>query len=64
MEHGAIGAHVGGVFGALIGNDNSGQWGAGAGVISGGTSGAVRMGEWKERILYRCLKNRGYNLLG
>ncbi len=63
-ERGTIGAAVGGVFGGLIGNGNSGRRGVGADVISGGNSGAVRAGEWKERILYRCLKNRGPNLLG
>ena len=63
-ERGTIGAAVGGVFGGLIGNGNSGQRGVGAGVISGSKSGAVRMGGWKEIILYRCLDNRGTSLLG
>ena len=57
VENGAIGAAVGGVFGALIGNGNSDQRGVGTGVVSGGTSGAVRVEERKERIRYRCLKD-------
>ena len=64
VEHGAIGAAVGGVFGAVIGNSNSAQRGAGAGAVSGGTSGAVKAEERKERVLYRCLKGRGYKVLG
>ena len=63
-EHGAIGAVVGSVFGAVVGNSDSAQRGAGAGAVSGGTSGAVSAETRKERILHRCLKGRGYNVLG
>jgi len=63
-EHGAIGAVVGGVFGAVLGNGNAAQRGVGAGAVSGGTSGAVGAETRKERILYRCLKGRGYKVLG
>jgi outer membrane lipoprotein SlyB len=63
-EHGAIGAVVGSVFGAVIGNSDAAGRGAGAGAVSGGTSGAVGAETRKERILYRCLKGRGYKVLG
>ncbi len=64
VEHGAIGAAVGAVFGAVLGDSSSVGRGAGAGAVSGGTGGATEAERRKERIVFRCLKGRGYKVLG
>lgn len=63
-EGAAIGAAAGAVIGAVIGNSDSAQRGAGAGAVSGGLKGGVRAEDRKERVLFNCLRNRGYKVLG
>ncbi|MAI41601.1 MAG: hypothetical protein ACJ0Q6_02590 [Candidatus Azotimanducaceae bacterium] len=63
-EQAAVGLAVGGVFGAVIGNSDSAQKAAGAGAVSGGMSGAAKAEERKKTILHRCLRGRGYKVLG
>jgi outer membrane lipoprotein SlyB len=63
-EKAAIGAAVGGAIGAIFGNSDIAGKAAGAGAVGGGTEGALDAEERKERILFRCLKGRGYRVLG
>ena len=63
-EHGAIGAAVGGTLGAVFGNSRSAGKGAGGGAVIGGTKGADRAVQRKERVLFNCLRGRGYRVLG
>jgi outer membrane lipoprotein SlyB len=63
-RRGAIGAAVGGALGAVFGNSSSVGKGAGGGAIIGGTRGADRAGQRKERVLFNCMKGRGYRVLG
>lgn len=63
-ERGAVGVAVGAVFGSIIGNSSTAGRVAGAGAVSGGTGGALSAEERKELIVFRCLKGRGYRILG
>ncbi len=60
----AVGAAVGGVLGAVIGDSDDAQRGAGVGAVSGGTNAALSAEERKRRVLYNCLRQRGYKVLG
>lgn len=63
-KHGAVGAAIGGAVGAVIGDGELAQRGAGAGAVTGSAKGASRAEQRKERVLFTCLRNRGYNVLG
>lgn len=63
-KHGAIGAAVGATVGAVIGNSQTVERGVGVGAIAGGSKGFSKAEQRKERVMYRCLKNRGYRVLG
>lgn len=60
----AVGAVIGGVLGAVLGNSDDAERIGGAGAVSGGASGAGKAEERKERVLYNCLRQRGYKVLG
>lgn len=64
VKGGAVGATVGGIFGAILGDSGTAGRGAGLGGIAGGGEGLSEAERRKERILYRCLKGRGYRVLG
>jgi outer membrane lipoprotein SlyB len=64
VEGAAIGAAVGAAVGAVVGNSDSAKRGAGAGAVTGGAQGGLRAEERKDRVLQRCLKGRGYRVLG
>jgi len=63
-KHGAIGAAVGATVGAIIGNSSTVERGAGVGAVAGGTKGFTKAERRKQRVLYRCLEQRGYHVLG
>ncbi len=63
-KHGAIGAAIGTTVGAIIGNSGTAERGLGVGAVTGGSKGFSKAEQRKERVLYRCLKNRGYRVLG
>lgn len=63
-KRGAIGAAVGGTIGAIIGDHHTAKRGAGIGGVSGSVKGAEKAEARKTRILYNCLRGRGYNVLG
>jgi len=54
---------MGAVIGAVAGNHNTAQRGAGAGAIVGGLKGNKQARLEQERIVRRCLSGRGYNVL-
>ena len=64
IKGGAVGAAVLGTVGAIFGDSNRAERGAGAGAVLGGSRGMTEAEERKERILYRCMKGRGYRVLG
>jgi outer membrane lipoprotein SlyB len=63
-KKGAIGAAVGGVVGAAIGNSNDAEQGIGYGALIGGSKGFTEAERRKQKVLYRCMKGRGYRVLG
>lgn len=63
-KHGAIGTVIGGALGAVFGDSHSAGRGAGGGAVIGGTKGATKAGQRKERVLFNCMKGRGYRVLG
>ena len=63
-EKAAVGLAVGGVFGMVIGNRDSAQKAAGVGAVSDEISDAAKAEEREQNILHRCLKSRGYKILG
>ena len=63
-KHGAIGAAVGATVGAVIGNSDTAGRGAGVGAIAGGGKGFSKAEQRKQRVVYQCLRNRGYRVLG
>lgn len=63
-KHGAVGAVVGGAIGAIIGDSTSAARGAGVGAVSGVTKGGYRAEQRKERVVFNCLRGRGYKVLG
>ena len=64
VKGGAIGAAVGTAVGTIFGDGRGAERGAGIGAIAGGSDGLTEAERRKERILYRCLKGRGYRVLG
>lgn len=63
-KHAVIGAAVGGAIGAVVGDSRTAERVAGAGAISGSTKGAARAEQRKDRVVFNCLKGRGYKVLG
>ncbi len=63
-KSGAIGAAIGASIGAIIGNSRDVEQGAGVGAVAGGAKGFSRAERRKQKVMYRCLKSRGYNVLG
>ena len=57
------GAVVGGVFGAVLGNSDTAQRGAGVGAVGGGARGVGDGLRDRERVIRRCLIGRGYRVL-
>lgn len=64
VKGGAIGAAVGTAVGAILGDRHEAGRGAGIGTVAGGGQGLTEAERRKKRILYRCMKGRGYRLLG
>ena len=63
-KHAAVGAAIGGTIGAIAGDITDAGQGAGIGVTIGATKGFNRAEHRKEKVVYRCLKGRGYRVLG
>jgi outer membrane lipoprotein SlyB len=61
---GAIGIAVGASVGAILGDSHDAERGAGVGALAGGTKGFRRAEQRKEKVLYRCMKSRGYRVFG
>lgn len=59
----AAGAAVGAVIGAAVGNSDTAARGAGVGATSGTVRGAGRALNERERVVFNCLRNRGYAVL-
>lgn len=60
----AVGAAVGGLIGAAIGDSETAERIGGAAAVSGAAEGAGSAEKRKQRVLYRCMKGRGYKVLG
>jgi len=60
----ATGAVIGGAVGAAVGNSNTAQQGAGAGAVLGGAKAGIRHAQRRQQIVQRCLRGRGYRILG
>ena len=63
-KHGAIGAAVGATIGAIIGNSSDAERGVGVGAVAGGSKSFTAAERRKQRVMYRCMKHRGYRVLG
>ena len=61
---GAIGAAIGASIGAIIGDSQDAEQGVGVGAIAGGSKGFSKAEHRKEKVMYRCMKGRGYRVLG
>ena len=61
---GAIGIAVGASVGAILGDSHDVEKGAGVGAVAGGAKGFRRAEPRKEKVLYRCMKSRGYRVFG
>lgn len=59
----AGGAILGGAIGAVVGNSNTAQRGAGSGAIFGAAKGVSQGSREKHRVLRNCLRGRGYRVL-
>ncbi|NKB99057.1 MAG: glycine zipper family protein [Pseudomonadales bacterium] len=59
----AVGAVVGTAVGAAVGNSETAQRGAGAGAITGAVKGGGRSINERQRVVFNCLRNRGYAVL-
>lgn len=59
----AAGAVVGAVIGAVAGDSELAQRAAGVGAVSGAAKGTGRGLSEKQRVVYNCLRNRGYAVL-
>ncbi len=57
------GAVIGGLLGAVWGNSNTAQRGAGVGAVSGGAKGVIGGVRERGRVIKRCLMGRGYRVL-
>ena len=64
LEGGVVGAAIGGAVGAILGNSHDAGRGAGLGSIAGGGKGLTSAERRRQEVLYRCLKGRGYRVLG
>ena len=56
-------ALVGGAIGAIIGNSDTAEKGAGVGFVSGLAKGAEATEQERLRVIKNCLRNRGYSVL-
>ena len=63
-KHGAIGAAIGASIGAIIGDSHDAEQGVGIGAIAGGSKGFSKAEHRKEKVMYRCMKSRGYRVFG
>lgn len=57
------GAAIGGLFGAVLGNSNTAQRGAGVGAIGGGSRGIGESIRERDQVIKNCLHGRGYHVL-
>ena len=57
------GAVIGGLLGAVWGNSNTAQRGAGVGAVSGGAKGVIGGVRERDRVIKRCRMGRGYRVL-
>jgi outer membrane lipoprotein SlyB len=57
------GAAIGGLLGAVWGNSNTAQRGAGVGAVGGGSKGVVQGLRERDHVIKRCLSGRGYRVL-
>ena len=65
VEQGAVGAVVGGAVGAILDDRHTSTGEAAAvGAVLGTTRGVSEGENRKERVLFNCLKARGYHVLG
>ena len=62
-EDAAGGAIIGGLIGAITGDITGAVKGAGVGTVIGGAKGAGSTSKEKERVVKKCLRNRGYEIL-
>ena len=60
----SIGVAIGASVGALLGNSHDAEQGAGVGAVAGGAKGFRKAERRKKKVLYRCLKSRGYHVFG
>ena len=63
-KHAAVGAAVGGALGAIVGNHHTAREYGGIGAVTGSAKGARQAERRKQRVLYNCLRGRGYKVLG
>lgn len=61
---GAIGAAIGASIGAIIGDSRDVEQGVGIGAVAGGSKGFNKAEHRKEKVMYRCMKSRGYRVFG
>ena len=61
---GAIGVAIGATVGAIVGDSHDAEKGAGIGAVVGGSKGFRKAEDRKEKVLYRCMKSRGYRVFG
>lgn len=61
---GAIGVAIGASVGAILGDSHDAEQGAGVGAVAGGAKGFRKAKHRKEKVLYRCMKSRGYRVFG
>jgi outer membrane lipoprotein SlyB len=57
------GTVVGGIFGAVLGNGNTAQRGAGVGAVGGGARGVGEGLRERQWVIKSCLRGRGYRVL-
>lgn len=57
------GAVIGGLLGAVWGNSNTSQRGAGVGAVGAGSKGVMQGISERDRVIKRCLIGRGYRVL-
>ena len=60
----AIGVAIGASVGAILGDSHDAEQGAGVGAVAGGARGFRKAERRKEKVLYNCLKSRGYHVFG
>jgi outer membrane lipoprotein SlyB len=59
----AVGTVVGTALGAAVGNSESAQRGASVGAMTGAVKGGERARNERQRVIFNCLRNRGYAVL-